>query len=200
MSRPRRSEQTRAALIKTGIEQLSLHGYHGTGIKQILDLVKVPKGSFYNYFASKEAFVAEIIGVYSEQLLNLLDQYIDDSDESALDKIKTVYSMMLTKFSSQDCQQSCLIGSIAAEMGNQSALCQKAMLESVASSKIRIARLVQQAQVDGQIRDDISAAQLTDVFWATWEGSLLTMKMEGSIVSAKQVLYLMLDDLLKPLT
>ncbi|OUS39938.1 TetR family transcriptional regulator, partial [Oleispira antarctica] len=55
MNRPRRSEQTREALIEAGIEQLSRHGYHGTGIKQILDEVSVPKGSFYNFFASKEA-------------------------------------------------------------------------------------------------------------------------------------------------
>ena len=59
MNRPRRSVQTREALIEAGIEHLSVHGYHGTGIKQILDEVNVPKGSFYNFFASKEAFVAD---------------------------------------------------------------------------------------------------------------------------------------------
>ena len=53
MARPRRSEQTREVLIEEGIRQLAAHGYHGTGIKQILDAVCVPKGSFYNYFDSK---------------------------------------------------------------------------------------------------------------------------------------------------
>ena len=76
MSRPRRSEHTREALIDAGIEQLSVHGYHGTGIKQILDDVKVPKGSFYNFFASKEAFVAEVIGHYSQKLLAQLNDFI----------------------------------------------------------------------------------------------------------------------------
>ncbi|MFT5163406.1 MAG: TetR/AcrR family transcriptional repressor of nem operon [Alteromonadaceae bacterium] len=200
MPRPRRSEHTREALIQTGIEQLSLNGYHGTGIKQILDAVKVPKGSFYNYFASKEVFVAEIIRVYSEQTVTLLDDYIDGSDESPLDQIKTMYSMMLAKYSQQDCQQGCLIGSIAAEIGNQSELCQSAMLTSAANVKGRICELIHQAQLGGQIRNDLTSEQITAVFWATWEGSLLDMKMQGSIDTAKEVLFVMLDGLLKPVT
>jgi hypothetical protein len=128
----------------------------------------------------------------------LLDEYIASSDETPLDKIKTVYSSMLAKYARQNCQQSCLVGSLAAEMGNQSESCQNAMLESVANSKLRLSQLLAQAQLAGQIRDDISAMQITDIFWATWEGSLLKMKMQGSTESAKQILYLMLDDLLKP--
>ncbi len=198
MARPKRSEQTREALITTGIEQLSLHGYHGTGIKQILDAVNVPKGSFYHYFASKEAFVAEIIRVYSAQLLTQLDDFLANSDESPLAQLKTVYCLMLDRFSSQNCQQGCLIGSIAAELGNQSELCQTAMLESVAKSKQVVGALMQQAQEAGQIRNDYTAEQVTAVFWATWEGSLLQMKLEGNTDSAKEILFLMLDGLLKP--
>ncbi|MFD2231123.1 TetR/AcrR family transcriptional regulator [Alkalimarinus sediminis] len=200
MPRPRRSEHTRDALIENGIEQLSLHGYHGTGIKQILDAVNVPKGSFYNYFASKEAFVAEILREYSNQYLKILDDYVDSSNELPLDKIKTIYTFMLEKFSRQKCQQGCLVGSIAAEIGNQSEACQAAMLESVALSKQRVSQLIQLAQDKQQIRDDLTAEQITNVFWSTWEGSLLEMKMEGSIDTARETLYLMLDHLLKPIT
>lgn len=198
MPRPRRSEHTREALIENGIEQLSQHGYHGTGIKQILDAVNVPKGSFYNYFESKEAFVAEIIREYSSQYLKILDDYVESSNEQPLDKIKTIYQFMLEKFSGQNCQQGCLIGSIAAEIGNQSETCQVAMLESVNQSKRRISSLIQQAQDEREIRNDLTAEQITTVFWATWEGSLLKMKMEGSIASAKETLFIMLDHLLKP--
>ncbi len=198
MPRPRRSEKTREALLQTGIEQLSLNGYHGTGIKQILDIVNVPKGSFYNYFSSKEAFVAEVLKEYSEQALARLDDYVDTSTEAPLDKIKTIYNFMLKEFSNQNCQQGCLIGSIAAEIGNQSELCQTAMLESVSLWKLRVNQLIADAQLKGQVRNDLSAEQITSVFWAAWEGSLLKMKMEGSVDSAKEVLSLMLEHLLLP--
>ena len=67
MARPRKSEQSRQLLLDIGSPMLIEHGHHGTGIKQVLDAVGVPKGSFYNFFPSKEAFVAGIIYQYGEQ-------------------------------------------------------------------------------------------------------------------------------------
>ena len=41
------------------------NGYHGTGIKEVLDRVNVPKGSFYSYFASKEELGEAAIQYYA---------------------------------------------------------------------------------------------------------------------------------------
>lgn len=52
-------------------------GYNATGIQEIITIAGIPKGSFYNYFASKEEFAVEIIRFYSgkniEQWENLLE-------------------------------------------------------------------------------------------------------------------------------
>ena len=45
------------ALIEAGKGIMLRKGYHGTGVKEIVDAAGVPKGSFYNYFKSKEDFV-----------------------------------------------------------------------------------------------------------------------------------------------
>jgi len=198
MNRPKRSEKTKEALITEGIDQLSRHGYHGTGIKQILDAVKVPKGSFYNYFSSKESFVAEILEQYSEDGLQQLDAFTENSLLTPLEQIKTIYDFALMKFSEQSCQQGCLIGSIAAEIGNQSETCQKVMLRSVDKWKSRFAKLLEKGQQQGQIREDLTAIQIADIFWSAWEGSLIRMKMEANIAPAQQLLNIMLDHLLKP--
>ncbi len=68
MARPRLSEGTRQRLLQHGMSAFLQQGYHGTGIKQVLDEVGVPKGSFYNYFASKEAFGAAAIEYYADCL------------------------------------------------------------------------------------------------------------------------------------
>ena len=44
-------------------------GYHGTGLQEILDAVNIPKGSFYNYFGSKEDFGAEVIQHYIDPFI-----------------------------------------------------------------------------------------------------------------------------------
>lgn len=56
--------ETRELLLRTGVELLTEQGFSATGIDQILRRVGVPKGSFYNYFKSKEAFGAELIERY----------------------------------------------------------------------------------------------------------------------------------------
>jgi len=40
-------------------------GYHGTGLQELVTKVGVPKGSFYNYFPSKEDFSAEVVRLYA---------------------------------------------------------------------------------------------------------------------------------------
>ena len=39
--------------------------FHSVGLNQILSAVKVPKGSFYHYFKSKEEFGVEMLTHYA---------------------------------------------------------------------------------------------------------------------------------------
>lgn len=45
---------------------LTEKGFSATGLDEILKAVGVPKGSFYHYFDSKEAFGAELIDRYAQ--------------------------------------------------------------------------------------------------------------------------------------
>ena len=68
MARPRRSQASRERLLEVGISSLLRDGYHGTGLKAVLDRSAVPKGSFYNFFTSKEDFAVAAIERYAECL------------------------------------------------------------------------------------------------------------------------------------
>jgi len=179
MARPRRSESTRAALITAGINQLSIHGYHGTGIKQILDEVKVPKGSFYNFFASKEAFVAELIIYYSDNLLQQLNIFFAGQGKtlSPLLKLKSINEMSFKSFADKSFKHSCLIATLSADIDTDNHLCQQALLTSVDRCHKLISNLFIQAQQQNEVRDDISAQQLARLFWSTWQGALIRMKV-----------------------
>lgn len=200
MARIRRSEKTRENLLEQGINLLSEHGYHGTGLKLILDTVKVPKGSFYNYFDSKEHFVAEILDTYATQLLAKFDVYIEQSADNPLQLIEHVYDLMLEHFEFEGHIKGCLLGNMAAEVGGHSKLCTDAMLKTVAQWKKRMVLLMEKAQQSGQIRRDIAASELTDLLWCTWEGGLLRMKIENSTATVRQALHLLLRQLAAPST
>ena len=56
---------TRDRIIETGAEIIHRKGFNHTGIQEILTAAGVPKGSFYNYFKSKDEFGLEVIDYFS---------------------------------------------------------------------------------------------------------------------------------------
>jgi TetR/AcrR family transcriptional repressor of nem operon len=200
MSRPRRSEHVREALIQAGIEQISTHGYHGTGIKQILDEVNVPKGSFYNFFASKEAFVSEVIAQYSQDLLQQLDDFIKGPGQSlsAKEQLQSIYEFSLNKVAKSDFKQGCLIGAMSSEIASESTECREQLKTATRKWVAFFIERISQGQAAGEFRQDVSAKELASVYWATWEGSLIKMKMSNRLEPAKDAMHLMLNVLMAP--
>lgn len=200
MSRPRRSEHTREALIEAGIEQLSVHGYHGTGIKQILDEVNVPKGSFYNFFASKEAFVAELIGHYSQGLLGQLTDFKtgEGQDLSPVEQLRAIYRYSLQQYEAHEFKKSCLIGTIATEISSESDLCRKELKQAMGQWLGFFSEVFEQAQASGEVRSDMSPREMASLYWATWEGALMSMQMSADIQPAQRIMELLINTLLQP--
>lgn len=194
MGRQKKNEETRDRLLEQGIELLSGNGYHGTGLKKILDTVNVPKGSFYNYFESKEKYVSEIIETYSRQSLSLLDEYLAITDDDPITQIRTVYRAVLDELQKKG-MQGCLVGNLAAEIGNTSTICQTAMQDAFRAWRSRFVPLFKQAQSGNMIRSDISAEVLTDIFWSAWEGGLLKMKIDGDTQRFVNMLDTIVDQL-----
>ena len=71
---------TRELLLRAGLEVLTEKGFSATGIDEILGRVGVPKGSFYHYFASKEAFGLSLIERYGKFFARKLDRHLLNSD------------------------------------------------------------------------------------------------------------------------
>ncbi|MFT6121788.1 MAG: TetR/AcrR family transcriptional repressor of nem operon [Oleiphilaceae bacterium] len=199
MARPRRSEQTREALITAGIDQISMHGYHGTGIKQILDIVNVPKGSFYNFFNSKEAFVAELIKAYSQNALAKLNTYLHTQGAglSPVEQLRDIYTFGLSEYANSQYQKSCLVGALAADIGAESTLCQQALDKAMRAWLESFSIIFEQAQQIGELRTDVSAKQLASTYWSTWEGSLLKLKVTSNAQAAADTMELMLNTFFK---
>lgn len=62
------NNQTTKERILGAAEEIMLEkSFHSVGLKQILDAAKVPKGSFYHYFESKEQFGAEMLKHYMQE-------------------------------------------------------------------------------------------------------------------------------------
>jgi len=69
---------TREEIIRKGAELIHAQGFNATGLKQILQVAGIPKGSFYFYFKSKEDFGLAIIDYFNAIINGIFTRYLSD--------------------------------------------------------------------------------------------------------------------------
>lgn len=177
---------------------MSQHGYNGVGLKEVLSQCQVPKGSFYHYFDSKEDYVAQVVEHYQSGYDQMLDAYIAKTDITALEKIRGISLGVIKYLDATDNRVGCLLGSLTAEVAGNNEGVRKAVGKAYDRWKGHYYPLFEQAQQAGELRDDVGAQQLADIFWNQWQGALLRMQIERSSKILEQSLELLLDILFKP--
>jgi TetR/AcrR family transcriptional repressor of nem operon len=184
-------------ILDCGVQLLMEKGYHSSGLNEILGAVKIPKGSFYHYFDSKEQFAVEVIQHYIEPFIARLTAELNNPQRDGLQALKSYYSSLIKDLESANLRGGCLLGNLIGEVGDTSEACRKALLEAV----LRYSRLQQEALLRGQrqgsVRTDRTAQSMADLLSNSWQGALLRMKVEQSIEPLQAVCNDLLDDYFK---
>lgn len=76
-------EDTRTEIIAAGHLLMARKGYTAVGITELLAQAQVPKGSFYHYFASKDAFGEAVMSDYFATYLDNMDRISARSEVTA---------------------------------------------------------------------------------------------------------------------
>lgn len=182
----------REQLLNEGVNLLMKQGYHGTGLQEILDSVKIPKGSFYNYFGSKEQFGAEVIAHYIQPFIEQLQTHLQNPQQDALTALRAYFDELIATVAQSDFTGGCLLGNLMGEIGDTSEICRLALKSAVEMYRDLLQSGLTKAQQQGTIRTDKSAQQMADLLTDAWQGALLRMKIEQSVVPLQRCC----DDLL----
>ncbi len=197
MSQLAQKQTNRENLLAQGVVLLTQQGYHGTGLKEILDAVHIPKGSFYNYFGSKENFGAEVIQYYIAPFIEQLDAHLQNPDIDALAAIKRYFEELIFELEKNDFKGGCLLGNLMGELGDTSEIVRASLQTAVKNYRDLLSYGLARAQQEGSVRTDKSAEELADLLVNTWQGVLLRMKIEKSSLPLKQCCDNLLDDYFK---
>ncbi len=194
MSQARKKEFNRESLLNQGVLFFMNQGYHGTGLQEILDAVNVPKGSFYNYFSSKEEFCAAVIQHYIEPFISRLSTHLQLSDSDALGAIRRYFNELIVELEENKFKGGCLLGSLMGEIGSTSDVCQQSLQSAIARYRDLLQSGLAQAQQQGSVRTDKTPEEMADLLINTWQGALLRMQIEKSSAPVKQCCHDLLDD------
>lgn len=173
----RDNQDTRAELIRSGLEHLTEYGFASSGIDQILKKVNVPKGSFYHYFASKEAFGQAVIDNYAHYFASKLDTYLLNKSSPPLIRIAHFVEDAKIGMTRHQFKRGCLVGNLGQEVDLLPNSFRQQLIDIFISWQQRLAHCLQEAQALGDISKNADCQQLAEFFWVGWEGAVSRAKL-----------------------
>lgn len=179
---------TREHLLATG-ERLCMHrGFTGMGLSELLKTAEVPKGSFYHYFRSKEAFgVALLERHYAAYHLRLADHFAHGGGNYR-DRILAYYQQTLTQFCQNGIISGCLTVKLSAEVCDLSEDMRTAMDKGAGQVIALLAQALENARLEKSIAFKGDALTQAQVLYALWLGANLQAKISRSALPLESAL------------
>lgn len=173
-------QDTRQKLIEAGAGIMHLKGFNNTGIQEILDKAGTPKGSFYNYFKSKEDFGLHVIDYFVGFFSQISGRFFTDASHPPLERIRLLLKWFMEFFASTDYTLGCPLGNFAQEMGDINPAFREKLKASLDAMAGQYVALLEEAQDSGHLSPAVDAQEAAFFIVSSWEGALMLMKIEKS--------------------
>jgi len=170
-------ETTRATIIREGARLIHRKGYNATGLSDILTAARVPKGSFYFYFKNKEDFGLAVIDHYAEAIVAMGSSYLGDINRPPMQRLAAFMDGFTDVFAKMDFTCGCPIGNLMQEMSDLNEAFRERVGRVYALMVEAIAQCLAEAKEQGDIPEDLDAAQTAQFILNSWEGAIMHMKL-----------------------
>ncbi len=172
----------REQIVAGALETLHRKGFNGSSVEDITSTAKVPKGSFYNHFKSKEELAVAALDRYWQRILGSLD-LLSDTDVPPMARLKKYFRHLSKVSKDAEFRTGCFIGNMSVEMPSQSRMIQERLAIQLAAWTRAIESCVKEAQKDGTIRTDIESHTIASFLLNSWEGAVLRSKVDRDATS-----------------
>lgn len=180
MSDRKSIDTTKRLILDHGVALFLKNGYHGTGINEVLAAAKVPKGSFYYYFGSKEDFGVQAVEHYIAPFIKQLTEHLAMPERDGLAAVENYFRALTQDLEASDFAGGCLLGNLMGEIGDTSEAARAALKRAVDRYRDVLESGLARGQKEGVVRSDRSARGMADILTNAWQGALLRMKIERS--------------------
>ncbi len=191
MARP----SVRQQLVDAALEVFQTYGFNGASVQDLTDAAGVPKGSFYNHFASKEELALEAlqnyIGTHGIEVLR-------DSRLEPVERLKRHFRANWKTVRERGYRSGCFLGSLSSEIADthETARLQFARYFDLWSRAI--ADVIAQAQAVGTVDGAADAQVLARYLLNAWQGTLVRAKTAKGEEPFKDFLAVSFNLLLAP--
>ncbi len=168
---------TRSTILDTAQRIMARKGFAAVGINEVLTEADVPKGSFYHYFESKDAFGQAMMKQYFVEYLADMDRIITTTGASPAERLMTYFEQWRQTQSFEDCQGKCLAVKLGAEVADLSESMRLALKEGTSAIVDRLERLILAGSEDGSVVARLDARETAEALYDLWLGASVMSKI-----------------------
>jgi TetR/AcrR family transcriptional repressor of nem operon len=169
---------TRRGILDTAHGIVGAKGFSGVGLNEILVAAGVPKGSFYHYFGSKEAFGEALLADYFEAYLADIDATLAEPGLSHAERLMNYWRKWQATQGSIDYQRKCLAVKLAAEVSDLSEPMRLALKRGTAGIIDRVTGAIQAGVAEGSLKVEAEPRATAETLYHLWLGASLMAKIE----------------------
>lgn len=187
----------RETILAAGQRIMASKGFSAVGLTEILASAGVPKGSFYHYFGSKDAFGEALLESYFEDYLAELDETLRRPGLTMAQRLMSYWAGWQTTQSFMHCQGKCLAVKLGAEVADLSEPMRLAMKRGTSRIVARLARAIEVGVTERALAIDEDPESTAQSLYQLWLGASVMAKIvrstqpfETAMTTTRQILRL----------
>ena len=191
------SHDVRERLLESGVQMFSKSGFNGCSVQDITECARVPKGSFYNHFDSKEALAVAALEHYWSDGTSGRLQVLDQLDLSPRERLRAYFEQSAADVAGMGYTCGCLVANMAAELSDHSPVIAAELSKIFVGWSRKVSECIREAQVAGQVGSGADPDMLATFVLNAWEGAVLRARIEKGDRPLRQFIETLFSQLLR---
>jgi len=162
----------------SGQRLVGSHGFHGCGINDITEAAGVPKGSFYQYFESKETYAVDLLEDYWASIEERHGPILLDRRLKPVERVAKYFKALTQDHRQRKFTLGCLIGNLGIELSEGSEEARAKLNVLLKRWAVPLKACLLEAQAADELRSDLDAGELAAALIDAWEGAVMRGKIE----------------------
>ena len=174
---PGAREDTRHRILTSARRIVASKGYAAVGINEVLGDAQVPKGSFYHFFPSKDAFGRAMLDEYFDEYLAEMDATLTAAGLTTAQRLMNYWSGWSDNQGHNDCQGKCLAVKLGAEVPDLSEPMRLALEAGTTQIMHRLEAAITAGIGDGSVTTVHDARTTARLLYDLWMGASVMAKI-----------------------
>lgn len=177
----RDTSDVRQGILDVGQRIMAAKGYTAVGLNEILATAGVPKGSFYHYFGSKDAFGEALLESYFETYLDEIDKTLSQPGLTMAQRLLNYFRIWQDTQSFQDCQGKCLAVKLGVEVADLSEAMRAVLKRGTSGIIDRLASGIESGLAEGSLAISGTPHEVAQNLYQLWLGASVMVKITKSV-------------------